>query len=147
MKISREKGFTLLETIVVFSLFCIVISITLISLQPLYRQIKIDHFIEQLQTDVLYAKIYSISHHTNVNISFFPTQNKYYVYTGGIQNNIVSRQYSSEIDLQFATLPTIVRFTYNGNIIQSGRMYIKYHGDMYSVVFLFGKGLTYVSKL
>lgn len=142
-----QKGYTLAEVMIVFSLFIMIINITFMSFKPLYRHFQINNFFQQLQLDISYAKIYAINHNKEVHLTFLPESHQYIIYTGGFSSNLIKRSFSENINLELGTLPSTLTFLQNGTLRKSGKMYIRYDEDYYVFVFLFGKGLTYVKKL
>lgn len=145
--INLEKGYTLVEALIVLSLVFIVTTISFVSFQPLHRHLQINHFFNQLQLDISYAQMYAMSHNNDVHISFLPASHQYIVQPGGFQPSLIKRSFSEKIDLQLSTLPATVTFMQTGMIRMSGKMYVRYYNDYYVFVFLFGKGQTYVNKL
>ncbi|WP_017755767.1 competence type IV pilus minor pilin ComGD [Calidifontibacillus oryziterrae] len=145
--IKTTEGYTLVESMTVLLLVFIITTITISSIQPLYRQMQINHFFNQLRLDVSYAQLYAMSHNSEVHIAFFPSNYRYMIQPGGFQPTIIDRTYSKKFKIQLATLPSTVTFLQNGRIRMSGKMYVYYENDVYVFVFLFGKGLTYVKKL
>lgn len=147
LPIKNQKGFTLAEIVVVFSIFLMVISITFVSLKPLIRHIQVNNFLEQLQLDAAYSQMYALSNYKDVQIIFFPESHRYEITTGFNKLILVKRSYSSKIGIQLITLPATVTYLANGTIKKAGKMYVRYYDDVYTFVFLFGKGQTYVEKM
>lgn len=142
-----QKGYTLVEALIVLSIFFIILSITVLSFKPLIRQLQINDFFEQLQLDIAYSQYYALSHNRDVHIKFSPDHYSYEITSGFTEPSLIHRSYSKNIDLQLVTLPATVTFLSNGTIKRAGKMNISYDDELYSFVFLFGKGQTYVEKL
>lgn len=142
----KENGYTLAEVLVVLTIVMIMTTFTVVSFKPLIRHLEIDYFFKQLQLDVSYTQMYAMSNHSNIQIIFYPERYRYVV-SQDQKTILLRRNYSSSIDVQLITLPATVMFYANGTIKKAGKMYVRYNGSLYSFVFLFGKGQTYVEKL
>jgi competence protein ComGD len=123
-----------------------VITITSVSFKPLIQHLEIKYFFKQLQHDIAYSQMYAMGNYKDVLIRFYPETNRY-VITPSYEQSILKRTYSKNIKLTLATLPTTVIFRPDGKIQKAGKMYVYHKKDIYTFVFLFGKGQTYVEKL
>lgn len=143
----NKSGYSLVEVLIVFTIILLVVTITSISFAPLYKHIQISRFFNQLQLDVSYAQIYALNNFRDVHIVFYPENHRYKISSGQLEPNLIERDYSNKIDIELLTLSSTVTFLANGTIKKAGKMYVRYDEDIYSFVFLFGKGQTYVEKL
>ncbi|MFL6554920.1 MAG: prepilin-type N-terminal cleavage/methylation domain-containing protein, partial [Bacillus sp. (in: firmicutes)] len=57
-----QNGFTLIESLLVLSIFMIISSITVFSLQPQHSVLEDEAFLTQLKADLFYSQQYAISH-------------------------------------------------------------------------------------
>ena len=141
---NNQKGFTLIESLLVLTIFMIISSITAFSLKPQYFMIDDNVFLTQLQTDLLYAQQYAISHQSEVTIMFTEDQYKYSIYNHFNLPPLVERNYSTKINVYGGTLPLIFKFLSNGNVSKFGTFFIKTSDKTYRVTILIGKGRFYV---
>ncbi|WP_449536962.1 competence type IV pilus minor pilin ComGD [Ferdinandcohnia sp. Marseille-Q9671] len=142
-----EKGFTLIEALLVLSVVIIISSISLLQLRPLHESKKIDHFLEQLQNDIFYAQQYAISHSETTQLYFNASQSYYRVNTGISNEVVLFRKIDTSITVQYTTLGTTLVFTKSGNIQRAGEIRFRSKGDTYKVTFQIGKGRFYVQKM
>jgi competence protein ComGD len=141
----RQGGFTLVESLLVLSIFLILTSVTALSLRPQNLFLSDHTFITQLQADLLYGQQFAISHQCEV---FFKlTENsEYTIYYRFDRPPLVTRPYSSEVQFYPGTLPLSFKFLSDGNISQFGSFSIKTCCKQYRITFLIGKGRFYVSE-
>ncbi|MFS0861538.1 competence type IV pilus minor pilin ComGD [Fredinandcohnia sp. 179-A 10B2 NHS] len=143
----NNKGFTLIETLLVLFIFAVITSISLLHVKPLQESKRIEQFLEQLQNDIFYAQQYAISHSDTSRI-IFSVSEPYYLLSSGSKNiNILTRRYDQSIQFSQSTLGTILQFNSQGNIQKAGSIKVKYQDETYTITFLLGKGRFYVSKM
>ncbi|MEH7384953.1 competence type IV pilus minor pilin ComGD [Bacillus sp. JJ1521] len=141
-----EKGFTLIEALVVLSIVIIITSISLLQLRPLHESKKMDQFLEQLQNDIFFSQQYAISHSEPTRL-FFSTSGSYYRLSRGNSHEVIfNREIDPAIRIHITTLGTNLAFTGSGNIQRAGEIRFQYKESIYTVMFLLGKGRFYVSK-
>jgi competence protein ComGD len=144
--IGNEKGFTLTETLVVFSTFLLISSITLFLLKPQYTLLEKSMFFSQFKSDLLFAQQYAISHQMPVTVNIMSDKNYYYFCENFSGPIILERQYSKEIKLKEGSIPLYFYFLQNGNISRFGSFLIGIGADMYRLTFQIGKGRFYVTQ-
>ncbi|WP_160721651.1 competence type IV pilus minor pilin ComGD [Bacillus sp. USDA818B3_A] len=144
--IRSQNGFTLIESLLVLSIFMIISSITVFSLQPQDEVLQDEAFISQLKADLLYSQQYAISHQDEISIVFVPNQYIYYGITKGDKPPIVERSYPTSIYLTEGSLPLYFKFLPDGNVNKFGSFYIQTKKKTYRVTFLIGKGRFYVTE-
>lgn len=145
-KLNKQAGYTLVETLIVFTIFLMIITITSLSFKSVMQQLEIKYFFRQLQHDIAYSQMYAMGNYKEVYIRFYPEANRY-VITPSYEQSILKRTYSNNIRITLGTLPTTVIFRPDGGIQKAGKMYVYHKKDIYTFVFLFGKGQTYVEKM
>jgi competence protein ComGD len=141
---NMQEGFTLIESLLVLSVFIIISSITAFTLKPQYSTIDDEAFLSQLQTDLLYAQQYAISHQHEVTVIFMSDQNKYNIYMRSDLPNIIERNYSTNMTVYGGSLPLFFKFLPDGNVNKFGSFYIKSNKKNYRFTVLIGKGRFYV---
>lgn len=142
----NEKGFTLIEMLLIFTVFLIISSISLILLKPQNTFLEKQLFFSQLKSDLYYAQQYAISHQKEVTINIIPEKRYYYVRDRLMGTNIIERTYSQGIIVREGSLPLYIQFTQEGNIIRFGTIFVNIGQDAYRITLLIGKGRFYVSK-
>lgn len=139
-----EKGFTLIEALLVLSVFMILSSITAFPLKPQYEKAEIESFLVQFQADLYYAQQYAISHQIETTVNIQADQHYYYIRARFDQPLLVRRNYSKNIDVFQQSLPLFFKFMPDGNINKFGSLGINCGNKTYRMTFLIGKGRFYV---
>lgn len=146
LKDEQSKGFTLIESLLVLSIFLIISSITAFILQPHYNSVEDEAFLSQLKADLFYAQQYAISHQHEITVNFMANEYNYYVYERTDLPRLVERYYSNNIHVYPETLPLVFKFLVDGNVNKFGSFYIETKTGHYHVTFLIGKGRFYVTE-
>ncbi|MFF2448606.1 competence type IV pilus minor pilin ComGD [Neobacillus sp. NPDC058068] len=142
----NQKGFTLIESLVVLSIFMIISSVTVFSLKPQQPMIEEEAFITQLKADLYYAQNYAISHQHEVSVVFMPSQFKYYMYLRTDIPPFIVRNYSTNIYVNEGSLPLYFKFLIDGNVNKFGTLFIQTKRKDYRLTVLIGKGRFYVAE-
>jgi competence protein ComGD len=142
--IFNQKGFTLIESLVVLSIFLIISSITVVSIKPQYYMADDETFISQLKADLYYAQQFAISHQKEVKVNFIPNRYSYSIYENNNSPKIIERKYSSNIQVSPGSIPLYFKYLPNGNVDQFGSLYFKSKEKSYRLTILIGKGRFYV---
>lgn len=140
-------GFTLSESLLVFSVFLIISSITAFTLKPQYYSLDDQTFLKQLQADLLFAQSYAISRQQEVSILFLPDKYSYTIYTRAGIPPLIERNYSSNLTVYEGSLPLYFKFLTDGNVSKFGSFYIKSPKTTYRFTVLIGKGRFYVLEV
>jgi competence protein ComGD len=143
---NKQAGFTLIESLLVLSIFMIISSVTAFSLKPQYFMIDDSVFLTQLQADLLYAQQYAIAHQSEIFVRFTEDQFEYSIYYRYDLPHVVERSYSTNIKVYGGSLPLTFKFLPDGNVSKFGSFYIKTSDKSYRVTFLIGKGRFYVTQ-
>ena len=139
-----QNGFTLIESLLVLSIFMIISSITVFSLKPQHSVLEDEAFLTQLKADLYYSQQYAISHQHEVSVVILPAQYKYYMLLRPELPPIIMRNYSKNINLATSTLPLYFKFLNDGNVNQFGTLLIQTTNKTYQMTVLIGKGRFYV---
>jgi competence protein ComGD len=142
----NQKGFTLVESLLVLSIFMIISFITAFSLQPQQSVLEDEAFITQLRADLLYGQQFAIAHQEEVTIIILPSKHKYNLSIQGRFPPIIERSFSTNISLSEGSIPLSFSFLPNGNINKFGSFFIKTKENEYRMTFLIGKGRFYVTE-
>jgi competence protein ComGD len=143
---NNQKGFTLIESLLVLSIFMIISSITVFSLKPQQTVMEDEAFLTQLKADLYNAQQYAISHQVDVSIIFFPTQFRYSIFLQPELPPIVNRNYSTNINLTEGTIPLYFKYLSDGNVNKFGTLFIQTNNKKYVLTILIGKGRFYVKE-
>jgi competence protein ComGD len=141
---NNQKGFTLIESLLVLSIFMIISSVTVFALKPQHTVIEDKAFLTQLKADLYYAQQYAISHQHEVSVVFMPDEYKYYMFLRTEQPRIVERNYSTNFYLKEGTIPLYFKFLNDGNVNKFGSFFIQTKNKSYRLTVLIGKGRFYV---
>ncbi|MEH7255108.1 competence type IV pilus minor pilin ComGD [Neobacillus niacini] len=138
----NQKGFTLIESLIVLSILLIISSITAFNFKPQYNSTNDKAFISQLKADLYYGQQYAISHQVEVKVFFYEYDYKYSLNSGS--NLLVERNHSPKIRVSQGTIPLYFKFNSNGNVDRFGTLFIRTPQKNYRLTVLIGKGRFYV---
>lgn len=144
--ITDQKGFTLIESLIVLSIFMILSSVTVFSLKPQHSIIDDEAFLTQLKADLYYAQAYALSHQMDVSVVFSPKDFTYSLMPRSGQEHLLDRTYSTEIEVAEGTIPIYFRYLSDGMVNKSGTFLIRSRDRTYMVTILIGKGRFYVTE-
>lgn len=142
----NEKGFTLIESLFVLSIFLLIASLSLLLLRPHHSFLEKEMFFSQLKTDIYYAQHHALTSQKPVTMNFDPRRHYYYVrkYNGEL---LLERYFSDDITVAEGSLKLYLRFNADGNISEFGSLFIYIGDEMYRLTFLIGRGRFYVLKI
>lgn len=139
----RERGFTLLEVIIVMG----ICSIILLLLVPItYRQVEIrqeETFLESFEFDLLYMQRLSLL--TQEPVSLRERNHQYVILTGAREDVILRKNIPNGWKLDMKSLPYI-SFDHNGRIRQPFTIILYTRNSKYNIIFPMGKGRAYAVK-
>lgn len=142
--IRNNKGFTLIEMLLVMSVIMVISTLSFYSFQSYCDKKKLDYFMEQLEEDILFAQMTAMTSQRVVYVNF---GNEYY--TVKDQNifakELLKRYYGEGIIVTFLTssMNKQVVFYPNGNIKKIGKVQVKCKKYKYTIVFQLGRGRFY----
>lgn len=142
----NQKGFTLIESLLVLSIFMIISSVTLFTLNPQHSYIEENSFFTQLKADLYYSQQFAISHQHEVSVRIVPQEFKYYMLYLPEQSPIIERHYSPNFTITEGTMPLSFQFLPDGNINKFGTLILYYRNKIFRITFLLGKGRFYVTE-
>lgn len=143
---AAEKGFTLIESLLVLSIFLVISSVTAFSIKPQYELKESELFLTRLQADLLYGQQYAISHQQEVTVMFSEQQHYYYLRTSFNLPPFLRRNYSENITVSPGSLPLTFKFSPDGTVSKFGSLFIQCGSKHYRLTFLIGEGRFYVVK-
>lgn len=144
--LNKSTGYTLIEVMVVLLLIIFVGGITASSFTSMSSEKKAKEFLMLLESDLLYAQQYALSHGDRVEFIIDAQGKRYF-----LRHNfapVLVRQFDEEILFERGTLHFHeVVFLANGNIQKSGTILVTINEQLYRIVFLLGRGRFYIEKL
>ncbi|MGM7681546.1 competence type IV pilus minor pilin ComGD [Cytobacillus sp. Hm23] len=143
----NERGYTLIEVMIVLAIVSIMASVSVLQINPLIEKRKVAHFFAQLENDIFYAQIYALSNQKSITLLFSNQDSTYYVLSNGMSSPIMQRSFDKGFNIEKGTLGLSISFRSNGAISQAGTLIVNHHDKKYKVVFLLGKGRFYVQEL
>lgn len=141
-----QNGFTLVESLLVLSIFLIISSVTAFSLKPQYFMVNNNEFLTRLQADLLYGQQYAISHQSEVFVRLTES-NGYTIYYRYDLPPLVNRSYPEDMKVVGGTLPLSFKLLPDGNVNQFGSFEIHTCCKTYRFTVLIGKGRFYVVEV
>jgi competence protein ComGD len=138
----NQKGFTLIESLIVLSIFLIISSITAFSIKPQFHSVNDKAFITQLKADLYYGQQFAIANQMDVKVIFYEHEHMYALIAGS--NRIVERTHSPKIRVSQGTIQLYFKFNPNGNVDRFGSLFIRTEQKLYRLTLLIGKGRFYV---
>lgn len=140
----NQRGYTLIESLIVLTVFLIISSITVFSISPQFHSANDKAFISQLKADLYYGQQYAIANQMEVKVIFYEHEHMYVLTAGS--NRIVERIHSPKIRVSQVTVQLYFKFNPNGNIDRFGSLFIRTEQNLYRLTLLIGKGRFYVME-
>jgi len=140
---NNQKGFTLVEMLVVLSIFILVSSVGYFPFQSYYEKKQLDYFVKRLEQDLLFTQLYAISHE---KITTLDVYGEFYTIRNALNEPMILRRYyPKEFYIEFynVNMGKKMIFLANGNIYRSGTVRIHYKNKKRKMVFQLGKGRFY----
>ncbi|SDH49992.1 competence protein ComGD [Alteribacillus persepolensis] len=140
-----NKGYTLIEMLVVLLIVTVAISIPLLSFQSYSDQREIDYFLDTLAEDLQYAQQYAYARQKYVYVT--TTENHYYIRDTHLNvDPLKQRKIPKGITFEGTLALHDVAYNANGNIRKPGTVLINTPKANYKLVFQLGKGRFYIEK-
>ncbi|MED4530699.1 competence type IV pilus minor pilin ComGD [Metabacillus fastidiosus] len=147
MLLKCNRGFTLLESLLVLMIVSIMSLVTIINIAPVYERKILHTFFEQFEKDVLYAQQHAITYQVSVYIVFPQDEHVYKIQLTESGNGTITRNIDENLTFQFHNIPPFLVYTPSGAIVKSGTMFIHYKNKKYRIVFYLGRGRFNVEEL
>ncbi|MED4400917.1 competence type IV pilus minor pilin ComGD [Metabacillus fastidiosus] len=147
MLLKCNRGFTLLESLLVLMIVSIMSLVTIINIAPVYERKILHTFFEQFEKDVLYAQQHAITYQTSVYIVFPKDEHVYKIQLTELGNGTITRNIDENLTFQFYNIPPFLVYTPSGAMDKSGTMFIHYKDKKYRIVFYLGRGRFNVEEL
>lgn len=141
---NKKNGFTLLELLIVLSIWSIITALSVPILFNNLEKVEERQFLETFKHDVLYIQYLATSavdRHVQIRVN----NGNYEIIDGSINKSrpIIKREFPTDWEIDMRTVKRI-SFNENGTIRHAGTISIKTKHTNYSIVFPPGKGRCYI---
>ncbi|MGE6538588.1 competence type IV pilus minor pilin ComGD [Bacillus luti] len=136
----KQKGFTLLEMLLVLFSISVLSMITYLNVHSLYERQKIEQFLRQFSNDILYMQQLAINRQKHYTLRWHKERNMYYIGESGSAQFIIKREYDNDIQINLHTFPNPMTYNPSGNINRGGTILLSYRNYKYEIVFQLGRG-------
>lgn len=136
----NQKGFTLIETLLVLAVLTIIIIISTQIVMKINEKNEIDHFFEQLQYDILTVQSYSIEKNSIMSISFLSSSNTYRA-SHNFGNILFERKIPDSIQFDSNSNLKKIEFT-SGKIRNFGTVMFNHKNKKISFIVYIERGRT-----
>lgn len=137
-----EKGYSLVEMLVVLSIFLLLISAS-ITIMPKYQGKKeLESFLQQFSKDFHFAQMYAINHQASVSFTIDITNKRYYA-SVGVDEVLLSKNIPQNIQFVKGSLIMRLYFTPIGNVTNFGSWGFESKNVRYNFTVLIGRGRHY----
>jgi prepilin-type N-terminal cleavage/methylation domain-containing protein len=136
----KQKGFTLLEMLLVLFAISVLSMVTYFNVHSLYEKQKIEQFLRQFSNDILYMQQLAINRQKHYTLRWHKDRHMYYIGESSTDLSIIKREYDSDIQLDLNTFPNPMTYNPSGNINRGGTILLSYRSYKYEIVFQLGRG-------
>ncbi|PKJ56964.1 comG operon protein ComGD [Bacillus sp. SN10] len=136
----KQKGFTLLEMLLVLFAISVLSMVTYFNVHSLYEKQKIEQFLRQFSNDILYMQQLAINRQKHYTLRWHKDRHMYYIGESSTNLPIIKREYDSDIQLDLNTFPNPMTYNPSGNINRGGTILLSYRSYKYEIVFQLGRG-------
>lgn len=136
----KQKGFTLLEMLLVLFAISVLSMVTYFHVHSLYEKQKIEQFLRQFSNDILYMQQLAINRQKHYTLRWYKDRHMYYIGESSTNIAIIKREYDSDIQIDLNTFPNPMTYNPSGNINRGGTILLSYRSFKYEVVFQLGRG-------
>ena len=100
----NQSGFTLIESIIVLSIFLLIASLSIFLIKPHYLLFEKERFISLFTSDILFSQQYAISQQRKLFVYIDPDENYYYVLDTETNKRIIDREIPASVKVVQGTL-------------------------------------------
>lgn len=136
----KQKGFTLLEMLLVLFAISVLSMVTYFNVHSLYEKQKIEQFLRQFSNDILYMQQLAINRQKHYTLRWHKDRHMYYIGESSKNISIIKREYDSDIQIDLNTFPNPMTYNPSGNINRGGTILLSYRSYKYEIVFQLGRG-------
>ncbi len=110
----KQKGFTLLEMLLVLFAISVLSMVTYFHVHSLYEKQKIEQFLRQFSNDILYMQQLAINRQKHYTLRWHKDRHMYYIGESSTDLSIIKREYDSDIQLDLNTFPNPMTYNPSG---------------------------------
>jgi len=136
----KQKGFTLLEMLLVLFAISVLSMVTYFNVHSLYEKQKIEQFLRQFSNDILYMQQLAINRQKHYTLRWYKDRHMYYIGELSTNLTIIKREYDNDIQIDLNTFPNPMTYNPSGNINRGGTILLSYRSYKYEIVFQLGRG-------
>ncbi|HDR4420448.1 TPA: type II secretion system protein [Bacillus cereus] len=136
----KQKGFTLLEMLLVLFTISVLSMVTYFNIHSLYEKQKVEQFLRQFSNDILYMQQLAINRQKHYTLRWYKDRQTYYIGELSTNLTIIKREYDSDIQIDLNTFPNPMTYNPSGNINRGGTVLLSYRSYKYEIVFQLGRG-------
>ncbi|OMP67688.1 competence type IV pilus minor pilin ComGD [Domibacillus epiphyticus] len=142
--VRNEGGFTLLEMMLVLTVFMVCFGAALIPLLNIVDEVNDQQFFNQLERDLLEAQSYAIVNNVGVIVYFFEAgQHKYSISTYESNRQILAERTIPDHFIPVKGSMPDIMFLKSGMTNKFGTVYFKTNKKRTKLIFLIGRGRFY----
>ncbi|MEK3890745.1 competence type IV pilus minor pilin ComGD [Bacillus sp. FSL K6-3431] len=134
-----ERGFTLLEVLIVITVLTVMLSFSVFTLGNFAEVMQKQLFITKLQSDLFYAQAYAIHQKEPVVVRFSKVKNGYQAMSKDTQTFLFERKIPAPIYLSESNLVSLT-FTAEGTVSNFGTIIFKMGNKSIKLTFYIGRG-------
>lgn len=134
-----ERGFTLMEMLIVIGTISIILSFSLFTLKSFTDVVQKRTFIHQLKADIYYAHSYAINRKETVVFSFSPSSNKYEAVLRDSGDLLLRRKFPNSIYIAHTNLESFT-ITPAGTVSNFGTVTFRQNQQTIKITFYIGRG-------
>jgi competence protein ComGD len=143
--VRNQRGYTILEMLLVLSISITLLFFTSFSLLPFQESLTKQSFISLLKADLYYLQGYAINKKEKVKLQFYPYGNKYSGSVIGGESLLVRSLPEGISQIPHSSINSIT-FYPNGNTDRFGTIYYMAGEEQIKVSFQIGQGRFYVQE-
>ena len=95
----NQSGFTLIESLIVLSIFLLIASLSIYLIKPHYLLFEKERFISIFTSDILFSQQYAISQQRKLFVYIDPIENDYYVLDTVTNKRIIDREIPASVEI------------------------------------------------
>lgn len=146
MRLIKQKGFTLIEILIIMSIMIISFPIITHHAYVSFQHQQFNLFINELKSMLYDAQVAAIASGRSTSVIINKSDHRLF-WIKGVGEQVESVIYAKSIDTHCGTNGCIISFTSQGRIRKPGTIIFLLGEERYKLVLLVGEGRFYVEKL
>ncbi|MBS4217161.1 GspH/FimT family pseudopilin [Bacillus sp. FJAT-49711] len=135
----NNKGFTLLEVLIVISVMTIIFSFSFFTMKSFWGLMQKNMFLNQLQSDIYFAHSYAINQQETIIFRFSSINQQYQAVTKDTNDVMIQRKFPAAIKIVESNIPSF-SITPDGNVSNFGTMILSINEKRVKITFYIGRG-------